>query len=187
MIEGERSLSGLRLRDWNSRRVDPLSQRLGRAGVDDAATRHDERALRRADELGRADDRGRFGEATLDVPGPLGQKLVRDVERLSLYVLWKRERDRAGVSGTHENAHRRERRWHDLLGTHDAVEVARDGTEHVVHRDVAGPRHLQLLQHWVGRARREHIAGQEEHGDAVDRRESGAGEACTIPCSLRAW
>ena len=98
------------------------------------------------------------------------------VERLRLHVLRERERDRARLRLVHEHAHRVQRRGNDLLRSPDPVEVAGDRPQALVHRDVAGPRHLELLQHGIGPARREDVARQQQHGQAVHRRGRRAGD-----------
>ena len=71
-------------------------------------------------------------------------------------------------------------RWkarHQLLGPRDAVEVARQRPQAVVGRDEPVAEVLELLQHRVGPARGEHIAGQQQHRQAVDvRHRRGGGE-----------
>ena len=110
------------------------------------------------------------------MPDALREELVRVVVGLGLHVLRKREGHRSGVRGTHQDAHRGERRGDQLLGTRDAVPVPRDRLKGVVHADVAARWHLELLQHRVRDTRREDIAGEEEHRQAVHGGEGRAGE-----------
>src|SRR5438309_949424 len=110
------------------------------------------------------------------MPYALRQNLVGIVVGLGLHVLRQRERDRAGVRGAGEHAHGGERRGHELLRAHDAIPITRHRLEGVVHADVAARWDLELLQHRIREARREHIARQQKNGQAVHGRERGAGE-----------
>ena len=110
------------------------------------------------------------------MPHALGEELVRVVIGLRLHVLRQRERDRPGRRGTHQHAHRREGGGDDLLRTRDAVPVARDGLERVIHRHVAAVRHLELLQDRIGNTRGEDVARKQKDREAIHRRKGGAGD-----------
>ena len=174
MIVPKRALARLRLTDRDPGLLAERAQRVGRLGVDDAAAGDDERPLRAADQFDGPAERRFVGERPADRPHPLAEEAVRHVERLGLHVLRERERDRAGLCLVHEHAHRLQRRADDLLRPPDPVEVPRDRAERLVHRRVAGPGRLELLQHRVGAPRREHVTGEQQHGQSVHRRERGA-------------
>ncbi len=173
---GQRALAGLGLGDGDARLLGERAQRIGRVGVVDAAAGDDQRRASAADQRERAPERARVGQRPADVPGARLEQLDREVEGLGLHVLRQAQRDRAGLRRVGQHAHRLEQRRPELLGPVDAIPVARDGLEGVVHRHVARPAGLELLQHRVDAPRREDVAGQEQHRQAVDRRERGAGD-----------
>ena len=129
-----------------------------------------------ADRLDRPRQRSRVGRGARHVPDARREELLGPVERLGLHVLRQRKRHRAGLGRRGEDAHRGQRGRNQLLGTPDPVEVPRHRRERVVHRHVAARRHLELLQHRIGRMRREDVAGQQQHRQPVDRRERRAGD-----------
>ena len=176
MVVRKRSFAGLRLGDGDTRLLDKAPQRVGGARVDHAATGHDERPLRGADRGNPARQCCLIRRPPFHVPHAFGQELFRVVVRLGLDVLGQRERHRAGIRGAGEHAHGGERRRDQLLRTRDAVPVARDGCEGVVHARVAARRNLELLQDRIRKTRRENIARQEEHGQAIHRSERRTGE-----------
>jgi len=158
VVVRQRALAGLGLGDRDPAAIDERAQRVGRAAVDDPAARDDERPARGVDELDRPTERGGVRRAPLDVPHALREELVRDVECLGLHVLRQRQRDRSGLGLVGENAHRVQRGGDDLLGPRDAVPVLRHGLQRVVHGHVAARWDLELLQHRIRPARREHVA-----------------------------
>ena len=111
-----------------------------------------------------------------DVPDPLGEQLVGQVVRLGLHVLRQRERHRTGLGRVGQDARRVQQRRRELLGTVDAIEVHRHGTEDVVDRDVALLQVLELLQDGAGDPGREGVTRQQQDRQPVDRRERGAGD-----------
>ena len=139
-----------------------------------------------SDQLDRPRERRLVGQRPRDVPDALREEVVGIVVGLGLHVLREGERHRAGLGLVDEDAHRLQRRRHDLLGPPDPVEVARDRAEAVVHGDVTGRRILELLQHGVGPARGEDVAGEQQHGQPVHGREGGAGDHVRRPRPDRA-
>src|SRR5687767_10956933 len=176
VVVREGAFAGLRLGDGDAARLRPHRERDRRARVDDAAARDDERPLRAGDERPRALERRAIRQATLDVPHPLREEVLGHVERLGLHVLRQRQRHGSGVRRAHQDAHGRERGRDDLLRPRDAVPVARERLERVVHGHVPARGDLELLQDRIGDARGEDVAGEQEHGDAVHGRDRGAGE-----------
>src|SRR5215217_6962922 len=75
-----------------------------------------------------------------------------------------------------QDAHGGEGGGHDLLGAVDPVPVLRDRPKRIVDGDITVVLRLQLLQHGVRAARGEDVAGQQQHGDAVDRGKGRAGD-----------
>jgi len=176
MVEGEGSLAGLRLGHRYAGLIREAPQRVGGAGVDDAAPGHHERPLRGPDRRPRARQSCRIGRPPLDVPHALRQELVGIVVRLRLHVLRKGQRDRAGLRRAGQHAHRGERRGDDLFRSRDAVPVTRYRLKGVVHAHVTARWLLELLQHRIGDTRREDVARQEQNRKPVHGRERGTGE-----------
>lgn len=110
------------------------------------------------------------------VPDALGEELLRPVVRLRLHVLRQRECDGAGLRRVGEGPHGLEGGRNERFGAGDPVEVAGDGAQAVVDGEVARGRDFELLEHGVGGAGREDVAGEEEDGEMVDGGEGGAGD-----------
>jgi hypothetical protein len=176
MVVGQRPLAGLRLAGRDPGLLAEDTQRLGRLRVDDAAAGDDQRTLRRADQLRSAGKDALVRLRPGDRPDPFVEEPFRHVERLRLNVLGQRQRHGSRLRRVDEHPHRLQRGRHDLLRPPDPVEVLRDGAEAVVHRRVAGPRELELLQHRVRSPGREHVTRQEQHGQAVHRCKRSAGD-----------
>ncbi|GGZ78694.1 hypothetical protein GCM10010389_15290 [Streptomyces echinoruber] len=126
-----------------------------------------------------ADGGGEFGRVGLGPPyrpGPLGEELLRPVVRLGLHVLRQGEGDRAGLDRVGEHPHRLQRRRDQRLRAGDPVEVPGDRAQAVVDGHVARVGHLQLLQHRVGGAGGEAVAGQQQHRQVVDGGQGGTGD-----------
>ena len=116
------------------------------------------------------------GAGAAAVPFLGGEELGRPVVGLGLHVLAEGERDRAAVGGVGHGGEGAGERGQELLGAGDAVEVAADRAEGVVGGDGAVAEVLDLLQHRVGGAVGEDVAGDEEDGEAVDVRQRGGGD-----------
>ena len=104
------------------------------------------------------------------------EELGRPVEGLGLHVLAEGERHRAAVGRVGHGGEGAGQRGQELLGAGDAVEVAADRAEGVVGGDGAVAEVLDLLQHRVGRAVGEDVAGDEQDRQAVDVGERGGGD-----------
>ncbi len=176
MVEGQRALARLGGRDGDARRLGQCAQGFVAGAVVHPAPGDDQRAPGRADRGAGGAPLVRVRLRGTDVPGPVGEELLRPVVRLHLYVLWQREGDGAGLRGVREHPHGLEGRGDQGLGAGDPVEVAGDGPQGVVDGDVPGVRNLQLLQHRVGGPRGEGVPGEQEHREVVDRCEGGAGD-----------
>ena len=173
---GHRALSGLRLRDGDARTFGEAQQLIRGLGVDRAASGHDQGAFGVADPIRRPLQKVRVRQRTPDVPHALLEELLGEVVRLGLHVLGQRERDRAGLGLIRQNPNRGERGGDQLLRPFYSVPVAAHGPEGVVYRERAVMRSFELLQDRVGAAGGEHVAGQEQHRQAVYGRQSGSGE-----------
>lgn len=136
----------------------------------------DQRAAGGTDRADRLRELGRVGARTAYDPGALGEELVGPVVGLGLDVLGQREGDRARLHRVGEDAHRLEGRRDQGLGAGDAVEVPRHRAQGVVDRHIARVGDLELLEHRVGDAGREDVAGEQEHREVVDGGERGAGD-----------
>ena len=149
----------------------------GGVGVDDAATGDDDRLARARRAAGRrpaTSSGSAIGPA--DHPVALGEELGREVERVALDVLGQRQHHGAGVHRVGQHPHRVRQRGEQLLGPVDAVEEPRDRPERVVDGGVGLDRVLQLLQHRALPAGGVGVAGQQQHGQPVHRRQPGRGD-----------
>ena len=174
MIAVDGTLTGLRVGDRNAGRGRECAQLLRGLGVDGAAAGDDEGALGGADLGDRAHDGGALGRGTAHVPHALGEELDRPVVGLGLNILRQGDRDGTGLGRVSQDAHAVQQRGNQLLGTVDAVEEARHGTERVVDGHVERGRVLELLEDRVRDAGRELVGGEDEDGQAVGRRRRGA-------------
>jgi hypothetical protein len=116
------------------------------------------------------------GSRAADHPVPLGEELGREVVGVGLDVLGQRQHHRAGVDRVGQHPHRRGQRGEQLLGPGDPVEEPRHRPERVVDGGVGLDRVLQLLQHRALPAGGVGVAGQQQHGQPVDRRQPGRGD-----------
>jgi len=176
VIVGQRALARLRLPDGDARLLDELAQHSRRVAVVHAAAGDDQRTLALPDPLRRLAQRGEVGAVARDVPDALAEERPRIVEGHRLHVLGQGQGHRAGVGGRSQHTHRFRQGGEQLLRAGDAIPVARDRLEAVVDRNVLRVLPLKLLQHGGRRALGEDVAGQQQHGDAVDRRRRRAGD-----------
>ena len=162
VVPGHRGLAGLGLADRDVVLLGEGLQRAGRLGVEHAAAGDDERALRAADGVGGDLDLAQARAGAAAVPFLGREELGRPVEGLGLHVLAEGERDRAAVGGVGHGGEGARERGQQLLGAGDAVEVAADRAEGVVDGHGAVAEVLDLLQHRVGGAVGEDVAGDEQ-------------------------
>ena len=141
-----------------------------------AAAGHDQRRLGAAQRLG--------GGRQLALVGALPARLVHDgleqphrvVVGLGLDVLRQPEEGRAAVGGVEQRGDRERQRLRDLRRARDAIPVARDGPEGVVDGDRRLVELLDLLEHRVGDARMERVAGEQQQRQPVGVRDGGGGD-----------
>ena len=175
VIAVDGALTSLRVRHRDTGRGRECAQLLRGLGVDGAAAGDDEGTLGGADLGHRTLDGGALGRRTAHVPHALGEELDRPVVGLGLNVLGQGDRHGTGLGRVGQDAHAVQERGDQLLGTIDAVEEARDGTERVIDSHVERGRILELLEDRVRDAGRELVGGEDEDGQAVGRRGRGAG------------
>ena len=144
-------------------------RRLG-PGVEHPAARHDRRAPSRAQGIRRRLQLARVGARSTDMPRAGPEERLGPVEGLGLHVLAEGQRHRPAGGGVTHRRHRARQGRQQLLGSRDAVEVARDRAQRVVRRDGAVAPVLDLLEHRVRRAVREDVAGDQQQRQAVDMR-----------------
>ena len=124
----------------------------------------------------RVDGVGEFGLVGADAARRqivLREEAFRIIVGLGLRVLAQRQRHRAAFGGVGEHGHGALQRGDDLLGPRDAVEIARDRAEAVVGRHRAVGEVFDLLQHRIGPAVGENVAGQKQHRQAVHMGDCG--------------
>jgi hypothetical protein len=164
----DRRLPGLRHRDRNAMPLGEGGQLVRRLGIQNAAAGDDHRLLRRAQQ------RHGMSELILVRTGPtrrpdlLGEQRLGEVVGFRLDVLTQRQRDGAAIDGVGQHLHRALERGNQLLGTLDAVEIARDRPEAVGCRHAAVAEILDLLEDGVRQSAREHVARQEKHRQSID-------------------
>ncbi len=137
------------------------------AGIARPATCDDQRLLGRLEQLHGFRD----APAVRTRPGNLmhraGEELGRVVTGHFLHILRQADEGRAAVGGVKHHRHGLRQRRDDLLGMDDAVPVARHRLVGIIDADRRIAEVLDLLHHRVRPAVDEHIARQEQHGQAV--------------------
>jgi hypothetical protein len=106
----------------------------------------------------------------------LAEEGERIVERLALDVLGERQGRRPARRRVEHQRHRLGQRGQDLLGPDDPVEEGRHRLESIVGGDGEVVEMLDLLQHRIGKARREVVAAEEQHRQPVRERDAGGGD-----------
>ncbi len=103
------------------------------------------------------------------------EECARIVPGFRLHILRERERHRSAFGGIGEHPDRLRQTAQQLFRTRDPVPVAGHRTKTVVGRDRRVVEIFDLLQHRIGSAAREHIAGQQQHGQPIDVRQRRCG------------
>ena len=116
---------------------------------------------------GRAGDLAAVRPRAADVVDARLEERLRIVEGELLRVLAEAEEGRPAIGRVEHRRDRLRQRGDDLLRMRDAVPVAGHGAEGVVHRRGRIVEVLDLLQHRVGPAVGENVAGEEEDRQPV--------------------
>ena len=148
-------------------------QRFGCAGKMHAAAGNDDRVLRR---LERSDGFIEFHHIRLGTalaPDTLFEEADRVIIGFRLHVLAEGERDGAAIGRVRHGAHGAGKGCQQLLRPHDAVEITADRAEAVIHRHRAIAEIFELLQDRIGPTIGEDVAGDQQHGKAVDMGKGG--------------
>jgi len=152
-------------------------QRLGGLAVEHAAAGHDQRAFRPTQQRDRAGQLVRVGTGPAqDGVQAGGEERLGPVMRLGLDVLAQGQRHGPALDRVGQHLHRTRQRGQKLLGPGDPVPPARDRPEAVGDAQGGVVEVLDLLQHRVGPAAREHVARQQQHRQPVDVRHPGRGQ-----------
>ncbi len=144
--------------------------------VQHAAAGHDQRlpgGLEQGDGVGQFD---RVGRLAAHADQRRLEEALRPVVRKGLHVLRQCQADRAALGRVGHHLDRAGQGDQQLFGRGDPVEVARHRAEAVVGAEVALFEALHLLQHGIGLARHEDVAGQEQQRQPGHVRERGRGE-----------
>ncbi len=176
MVPGQSAFASLRLGDRHAVRFGEGAQRVTGHAVEHAAAGDDHRTLGGAQERDRALELGGVRGRRAESDGRRRKERFGIVPRHRLHVLRQRQRHRPAQCGIGEHVQRARQRREQLLGMDDAIEIARHRPEAVVGRHGAVLEVLDLLQHRVGRARDEYVAGQKQHRQAVDMRQRRRGD-----------
>ena len=137
------------------------------------AARHDQGLARLAQQLGRRDQLLDVGPRPRHAPDLRLEERLGVIERLGLGVLSEAEENRPAVGRIEHGRDRLGQGGDDLLRPADPVPVARHRLECVVDGDRRIIEVLDLLQHRVGHAIGEGVAGQQQDRQAVAVRHAG--------------
>ncbi len=168
MVPRQGTFAGLGFRHGNAV---PFGKRLqGGAGlaVQHAATGDDQGLFRVLQQQRRLFQLLLDGRHGAEAHGPRFEEIGRIIVGHRLHVL--RQGQGHGTAGgrVRQGGNRARQGREQLLRIHDAVEIARQRFKSIVDGDAAVRAIFQLLQDGVRCARDKHVAGQQEHGQAVD-------------------
>ena len=156
-----------RLHHGDAAALGEVGERCHRIGIVNPAAGDDHRlggAVQRRSCSGHV---ARVGARTTDVVDPGVEEPRRIVVGLGLDVLRECQEGGATRRRVEHDGERLRERLDDLLGTGDAIPVARHGLERVGHRDRRVAEVLDLLEHRVDDAVLERVAGDEQHREPV--------------------
>ncbi len=169
MAGQQRALAGLSLGHRDREALGKGLQGLVGRGVLDPATA-DQQRLALAPQQRHGVRQHRFGGwPPVDAMHPSGEEAQRVIVGLGLHILGQRQGHRAGLGRVGQHPHRLQRRAHQLLRAVDPVPVFAHRLEGIVGADAQVMELLDLLQHRVRLAAGEHVAGQQQQGNAVGR------------------
>ncbi len=169
-------LPGLGLAERQAVRLAELAQRVLGLGVQHAAARNHERLPRGAQQAGRGVQFVLVRAGTARRPQPRLEQAGWVVVRLRLHVLAQPQRDGTALGRVGHDLHGAGEGGNELFGPHKAVEVAGYWAQAVIGRHRAVAPVLDLLQHGVRAAAREHVARQQQQRQPVDVGHGGSGD-----------
>ena len=175
MVPGERGLAGLGLRHRQAVGLHELPQRLRRLRVVHAAARDEQGPFRAADRFERRAQLPGVGPRPPRAPEARLEEALRPFVGLRLHVLAQGQGDRPAFGGIGHRGEGAGEGGEELFGAGDAVEVAAHRPEAVVRAHRAVPEVLDLLEHRIGGAVREHVARQQQEREPVHVRGGGGG------------
>ena len=123
--------------------------------------RHDHRTLgppQQRRRLGNLQGIGRLAANTVEAAGKEGGGIVISP---ALQILRQADKGRPTIGGVQHRGQSGRQGLQDLRGMRDAVPIAADSFEGVIHAEGRVPEMLQLLQHRIGQARQEGITAQQ--------------------------
>ena len=136
--------------------------------IQNTTTRHDHRALGGLQRRQRMRELLRIGLRARHIQQRRAKEAQREVKGLRLHVLRQCQTNRAARGRVHHGLNSTRQGRQQLLGTHDAIEIAHHRTQGVVGRHVAVGKALDLLQHRVGSPAGKGIAWQQQERQTID-------------------
>ncbi len=162
-----RALAGDRLDDRDAALHREVRDRLLGQRIAHAAAGDEDGFFRRPQQRRRLREPPPVGARTRDHPYARLEEELRVVERQFRGVLRQREEGWSAIGWVEHHRDGLGQRRDDLSRMRDAIPIARHGLEGVVHRDGRIAEMLDLLQHRIGQAIGEGVAGDEQHREAV--------------------
>ena len=176
VVVDERGAAGDRLGDRQIVALGEIGQRRLGQRIAHAAAGDDERLLRLLQKRRGAHNLAAVGALAADVMDARLEEGLRIVEGKLLRVLAKAEEGRPALGRVEHHRDRLRQRGDDLLRMRDAVPVARHRLEGVVHGRRRIAEMLDLLQHRVGAAVGEDVAGEDQDRQPVGHGAAGGGD-----------
>ena len=170
------ALASLGFGHWDAMHGGELGQRRLRPSIDHAAPGHDQRAVGLPQQRGGALELRRVQARTARQVLARGEEGGGIIVGFGLHVLAQRQRDGAALRRVGQHLDCARQGGEELFRAGDAVPIARNRAEAVVHAGRAVAPILQLLQHRVGPAGGEHVTREQQDGQAVDMRHASGGE-----------
>ncbi len=116
-----------------------------------------------------------IGTGTARLVHPPFEEALGIVIGFALGVLAERQERRPAIGRIEHRGDRLGQRLEDLLRPRDAVPIAGDGPERIVDGERWIMEVLDLLQDRIGKTAGEHVAGKQEHRQAIGVRDAGCG------------
>ena len=175
MIPRQGAFPGLRFGNGNSRRAHEGIEPGGRPAVVDAATRDHQGRTRGAQDIGGGFEFERVRPLASDAMDMPGEEAIGIVAGLGLNVLTEAESHRPAIHRIEQNSERGRQRRKELLGSRDAIPIARHRAEAIIRGHGRVAEILDLLQDRIGTPIGENVAGQQQHRQAVHMRQRRRG------------